>query len=164
MGDVARLALPLLVACALAACGDDDGPTDAGGTTDAGATDAGHSDAGPMGCVPADVECTTPGGDECCEGYVCRATSSRAFCVEPDDTCFVGPEDGCCLDAADCPDDERCVAMECRPGGDGVCKPPSEPGECWTDADCAAGETCDGVVLCPCATDCFAPDMPGSCA
>lgn len=159
--------LLILAALALPACGDDDRPADAGsgggGHGEAG-VDAGV-DAGPAGCIPASGECTTPGGDECCEGYLCRASSSgRAFCVEPDDTCFVGAEDGCCLDDADCAGDDRCVAMECRPDGDGVCKPPSGAGVCWTDADCPAGQACDGVVLCPCSTDCFAPDMPGTCA
>ncbi|HAN30250.1 MAG TPA: hypothetical protein DCQ06_01510, partial [Myxococcales bacterium] len=38
-----------------------------------------------------------------------------------------------------------------------------KPGACWTDDQCGAGATCQGVMLCGCAATCKAMDKPGMC-
>ena len=154
-----RITLALLVTLAVA-CGDDDGPgVDAGGAADAGAA----TDTGPVACIEANGECTAE-GSTCCDGLVCRTSSGgRAFCVTPEDTCFVGAEPGCCLDDAECEGEARCTALECRHAGDGVCKEPPPEGQCWTDRDCAGGARCTGAMICPCGASCIVADEPGTC-
>ena len=150
-----------LVLVSIVSCGDDGAPAgDAGGAADVGTT----VDTGPVACIEANGECTAE-GSTCCTGLVCRTSSGgRAFCVTPDDTCFVGGEPGCCLDDADCADGTRCHLFECRHSGDGVCKPLPVGTECWSDRDCSGGATCAGAVVCGCGESCFAPDEPGICS
>jgi hypothetical protein len=47
----------------------------------------------------------------------------------------------------------------------GVCKGfgVPEPGTCWNEGDCAYGEYCAGVQLCPCDADCDMEDTKGTC-
>jgi hypothetical protein len=114
-------------------------------------------------CVALNGRCAE--ASECCDELACNtASTGDGYCVPPDDTCFVGADPGCCLDDADCADGERCHLAECRPGGEGVCKPlPTTAGECWSDRDCDPRTTCDGATLCPCGAMCDAADVPGAC-
>jgi hypothetical protein len=83
--------------------------------------------------------------------------------VELDDTCFVGAETGCCLDNADCDGEATCYGAECRGMGDGMCKVPPAPGECWADRDCPTGMTCVGAMICECGVACLVEDVAGTC-
>ena len=72
--------------------------------------------------------------------------------------CIIGGE-GCCESSADCDGLAVCV-----PTGDGMgaCEQPPKLGECWTDADCPAGLSCNGALTCPCDMDC-SDVAPGIC-
>jgi hypothetical protein len=72
----------------------------------------------------------------------------------------------CCTAECPCPDaEDRCVytfdgaAMDTY----GVCKPETSGGECWITDDCADGEFCAGVSVCPCDMDCDW-EGPGICS
>ncbi|MEZ4268279.1 MAG: Dickkopf N-terminal cysteine-rich domain-containing protein [Myxococcota bacterium] len=67
----------------------------------------------------------------------------------------------CCANDAACGAGQRCAVA----GVDkGVCKPaPTVAKTCWNGADCAAGELCEGVAVCPCNADCDLEDTPGAC-
>jgi len=161
MTRAAPCAAALLV-FALGCGGDDDGGSDASAGSDSGSdAGGGGGDAGP-GCVPEADRCEEM--EDCCDGLVCRGDARNRFCVHPDDTCFVGAEEGCCLDDADCPGDERCHLSECRLMGDGVCKPEPPDGECWSPRDCNSGMVCEGAIVCDCMGSCAEPDSPGTCA
>ena len=56
-------------------------------------------------------------------------------------------DDGICDDFCESPDPD--------------CAPP--PDECYTDADCAENESCEGAVNCPEGAYCILPASPGSC-
>jgi hypothetical protein len=70
---------------------------------------------------------------------------------------------GCCYGDVQCGEAERCHNWSCTPDGQGVCKPLPEFGTCWSDHDCAPGETCDGARVCPCGALCILPDATGTC-
>lgn len=60
-----------------------------------------------------------------------------------------------------CPPNAFCIP-EIPPCGEGVCV--VRPGYCWSDADCALGERCEGVIPpCPPGAYCFAAPQPGKC-
>jgi hypothetical protein len=166
-----RTLLSLLAVTAIvitcSACGDDTRPAGDAGPSDTAAADVRPADASSdastdAGCIAASARCDR--GDTCCGELVCReASSGDGYCVENDDTCFVGARADCCLDDADCEGEARCYGAECRTMGDGVCKEAPAAGECWGNADCGSGMTCSGAEICPCETSCFAPDSPGTC-
>jgi len=73
---------------------------------------------------------------------------------------------GCCCVAAECSDEETCVAngsVASAVSGAGRCVPVPSAGRCWTSADCAAEEICAGAELCPCSASCIVPDSMGDC-
>ncbi len=89
---------------------------------------------------------TCEGASLCPCGVACGAPDVPGKCVTP-----VVP---CCKTDADC-GDKVCVS--------GVCKAPLASGACWTNSDCATGQSCEGASLCPCGTACAVPDAPGKC-
>jgi hypothetical protein len=67
---------------------------------------------------------------------------------------------GCCAQNSDCVGEEP-VFLVCVAG---QCKLPAGPEQCWGQADCKEGFTCEGAILCPCGEVCPAiPDSPGKC-
>lgn len=70
---------------------------------------------------------------------------------------------GCCDAGGSCPAGQMCIDPAL--GGTPTCVPTPEPGRCWVDADCEAGQTCHGAAKCPCDVDCdMAYEGPGVCA
>jgi hypothetical protein len=81
-------------------------------------------------------------------------------------TCEERPAVGCCFEDRHCATrSEVCVNADCEARRPGVCKSLSSlgRGECWRDADCPAGMTCRGAIICPCGAVCIIADMPGRC-
>jgi len=147
--------IAVIALLALSACTSDPMPVDAG--IDGGP--ALDPDAG--GCVAGNDPCAT--GDTCCGDLVCRGNADRTFCVAANDTCFVGPDPGCCFDPADCGSGERCHNAECRGMGEGVCKADPPAGSCWSAIDCSGGGPCVGAQVCGCGESCLVPDVLGTC-
>jgi hypothetical protein len=66
----------------------------------------------------------------------------------------------CCQTDAECNPgvdfwDQRCV--------EGVCLPIPSSESCWTQADCAPGDSCLGACVCPCGLDCDCGGQLGKC-
>ena len=102
----------------------------------------------------------------CACDVLCAAGNIAGTCGPP---VFLPP--GCCDDDGDCDNGETCVVDD-QPflppgspvGGQGVCKPKAPVGSCWSAADCAMDEICDGQTICPCGAFCIGvPDSPGTC-
>jgi hypothetical protein len=113
-------------------------------------------------------------GQECCCGecfdsLVCNCSDGQFACYNTD-ACYGGNWCGqppCCNPAqgmdlcADWQDGSSCQKL---PGADyGKCLMPVKAPSCWTHADCADGETCQGAAVCPCDADCDMEDTPGTC-
>jgi hypothetical protein len=83
----------------------------------------------------------------------------------PDGACALRPRDTCCFDDKDCDDasGSRCYAASCVAEGEGKCEFPAPAGMCWTAADCAPGQTCQGATICGCGAVCLIADEPGTC-
>jgi hypothetical protein len=106
------------------------------------------------GCDGADY------GNACEAARAGTRVASEGECGE----CTLAPSLSCCFEEADCRDSRCANAIGCSEGGEGTCVPfPSTPGECWIDADCAAGTTCEGERICPCGARCLLIDAPGTC-
>jgi hypothetical protein len=110
--------------------------------------------------IPQDIACWTdkdcPFGTcvnaaPCPCGTVCK-DEHTGQCLEP-------AKPGCCLTDADCALVNDPPGMVCVSGR---CLPPVSDG-CWTDSQCAPGESCVGVGVCPCDVVCGVADMPGKC-
>jgi len=88
------------------------------------------------------------GVELCGCGANCDGPSRPGQCIKP--------PSNCCQTASDCGDagDELCVQ--------GVCKLPVS-GRCWTEAECALGQVCNGVRVCDCGVVCGGLDTPGVC-
>ena len=121
-------------------------------------------------CVPAAIEICGNGLDDDLDGLV-------------DENC---PVTGSCTSDADCLWYETCSLPYfaggsggaapmacCQPGM--MCIPEMPPcqtegvcvlmaGYCWSDADCAWGETCQGATYCPPGAYCLVAAGPGKCA
>jgi hypothetical protein len=74
------------------------------------------------------------------------------------------PRKSCCFADSQCAVGKYCAGEVCTAGGEGRCKAFVPAGQCWEDADCGDGGTCDGAILCPCGVDCIRADQPGQCA
>ena len=95
------------------------------------------------------------GPEGCAEHFICvgyEVCSCTDDCLSMRGSCR--PQDaGCCGPDLDCPAGTQCVAE--GPEGWGTCAPvPPKEGKFWSDADCVAGQGCDGAQLCPCDADC----------
>ncbi len=117
--------------------------------------------------------CVQEGGCACKQGVDCWSTVAecQAACgVTPsctfDSDCGLGQYcdlsayadmAGCCVptdpSGAGCPSG--------YPVCPGVCR--MQPGLCWTDADCGAGNHCEGAIKCPDGAMCLVADKPGTC-
>ena len=165
--------------------------TDSGGTGGraGGAAGGGAGDAGIPVCCGVDVLCpegyscagpdlrahlgtcepAPEDGSSCWNTYDCPADgicTGQTTC-SCDEDCLVPNSPGtcepmgepCCRDTDDCDVGELCVGA----GGyaKGRCEALPAAGECYTDADCAAG-TCAGAAVCQCGANC--PTLPGTCS
>ncbi len=98
-------------------------------------------------CGPADVcllvvpcPCGAPEGDGCDIPGQCKSKADW----------------GCCTVESDC-----LPPKKCGPGN--VCLAPVSAGQCWETSDCAQGEYCHGIEICPCGAFCLLPSTPGTC-
>lgn len=89
------------------------------------------------------------GASICPCGVACALADSPGTCNQPVCSCEGKP----------CPSDSVCTAK-------GICEQTSglKAGQCWTDAQCAAGSSCTGANICPCGAMCFVADKPGTCS
>ncbi len=115
-----------------------------------------------------DSDCAGSGtGRRVCEGAVFCACVERCIpepgkCVEASGPCVDVPAD-CCSPECPCAGNGLCVYPEGEEAH-GVCKArATQPGQCWEDSTCGAGERCVGAEVCACGSLCFAPDVPGTC-
>ena len=124
----------------------------------------GSGDVGVCKPVPKWGQCWD--GNDCSPSQTCEGgtiCACDADCEKPDSlgTC-TGGDQGCCTGAGVCPDGMGCAALSGI--GWSTCVATPDPGRCWSDADCPAGNTCHGQAFCPCNMDC---DMdyegPGVC-
>ncbi|PIE17410.1 MAG: hypothetical protein CSA66_05895 [Proteobacteria bacterium] len=112
--------------------------------------------------------------EDCPDGFVCN----RSWICHCNGQCFWNRQGACeapryCQADVDCGTDEvcakdpECIAspcttqQTCSPGGQ--CQP-RIAGRCWNHNECAAGEYCQDLRICPPDQDCVAPDAPGLCA
>ena len=155
----------------------DGAATDAGGLGDSNGPDGGPGEdgsAGPDATLPDGAGSDVTGADSGADsGAGADVTDVGAGDVgAPDDTTTPidsagtdgagggGPFD-CCSDDAPCEQGLVCAPLPTG-GPGGVCEPPATDG-CWSNADCAAGEACEGVSVCACTADCAEADSPGTC-
>ncbi len=68
-------------------------------------------------------------------------------------TCVQKPKGGCAYQWLACPSEE------CEPSWQSL----AAAGECWSDDDCAPGQQCLEVSICPCNATCLSADRPGHC-
>lgn len=121
---------------------------------------AGVCTAKPMACIGLfDEVCGCDGKNH---SNSCVAASKGAN-VKHKGPCKVPPIPGCCDTAADCKSNQVCFtgphnAYKCK-STDNLTK-----GQCWTDAQCPAGSTCENATACGCKALCKAMDMPGTCS
>jgi hypothetical protein len=147
--------------------------------------------AGSWQCPPGTVhpnDCpsgTCWGGPLSCEvcgpnGWVCEPTETCAgscggmvcaVCPEDPGTamvgaclcaCTAGGNYSCDLAPSCCNSDTDCGDESYVPCVNNVCKTPVLDA-CWTDAECAPGQICQGASVCPCGYDCDGVDEPGTC-
>lgn len=170
----------LLVAMAVAACADPSSGSDASasggdvgadgggdvGALDTSGNDGGQgdvhdggvepSDAGPGDASGSDAASDTGPSDDAGDA------GAQDAAADAGDTMGKDAQGGglldCCSVAAPCGPGLVCAPL---PGDTGVCQEPTTG--CWSNADCEAGFTCQGVTLCPCTADCAEPDAPGAC-
>jgi hypothetical protein len=70
--------------------------------------------------------------------------------------------EGCCLTAAQCQGDDRCVGLTDGPGSfAGQCVAPPLEYECWSNDDCQLPDTCHNASICGCMELC--QPQPGMC-
>lgn len=127
---------------------------------------AGMCEARPEGCSrELDPVCGCDGVDYTnpCEANRAGArVASNGMC--PTDECELTPTPTCCYVDDHCTGRGLvCRGAACVRGGQGTCVDAPADGECWTNADCADGERCDGAFQCPCGALCILPDAVGSC-
>ena len=108
--------------------------------------------------------CYAPPWDACPEHYACLGSTTCSCdddCLSKKGQC-VPLDAGCCGPDLVCPEGTQCVPE--GPSGFGTCAPvPPKEGKCWSDADCAPGQACDGAQLCPCDADCDSINSFGYC-
>ncbi|UQA55828.1 hypothetical protein [Polyangium aurulentum] len=68
----------------------------------------------------------------------------------------------CNLVPSCCNEDMQCGDESYVPCVEHVCKQPVAGG-CWKDEECGMEMICVGAFVCPCGSDCDAPDVPGTC-
>lgn len=116
-------------------------------------------------CVDADKPPVCWDETECAQGEVCEGAMTCPCGSECKNLApgKCAPQDGCCLEDAEC-------------GGGSVCRKPDGSGEtygrcmweldegmCWSSDDCGGGQACVDAFYCPCYQLCGAPDIPGTC-
>jgi len=150
-------------------CSDDPGTPSPGPSNDAQPADASASDdAQPVDASASDDAAPEDAASEDAAVDAEAMPDASSPDADPMMGCGMTPRRDCCFDRADCTatvSGGRCVGSTgCEAMGEGVCKaPPMDPGACWDNADCPAGERCTGAIICPCNTECFAPDALGVC-
>lgn len=103
---------------------------------------------------------------QCPLGYLCSG-ANFCNCMEncpsiPGDCYPMGG--ACCASNDDCDGIDVCAGLDGDGVWTGVCEPPPlKPGDCWLDKDCPAGNTCEGIQVCPCDADCDMLDSFGTC-
>ena len=117
--------------------------------------------------------CNCPADDPACAcpAIACLPTGT---CVPAE--CKIGELGAKCTailrSGEPCPSVEQCIdghwVCTAIAGQCGACDPTTDPtclpaGECWTDADCAYGETCQGAYKCPAGAECLVADHAGKC-
>jgi eight-cysteine-cluster-containing protein len=97
--------------------------------------------------------------DEDCGQFGCISDGDCAWYEYCDFGLYADPATG----LACCPPNAKCTE-DVPPCGLGTCR--LQPGYCWSDADCAWGEVCEGVISpCPDGAYCLiAAPQPGKCA
>jgi hypothetical protein len=103
----------------------------------------------------SDADCQDIPGS-CIGGFVCGCA---ADCGPASQLGKCDIPDQCCTSNQDCvsapPGVTECVAGNCEQ------IPPL--GQCWTDADCPAGQGCSGACVCPCGVLCACGGQLGWC-
>lgn len=121
-------------------------------------------------CVPAATEICGNGYDDDGNGLVDEGCGTQTECVSDSDcqwyeTCWMPLYGGadpaapyaCCQPGMMCYPE----MPPCEPTG-GVCV--LAAGYCWSNADCAAGQVCEGATTCPPGAYCLVAAGPGKCA
>jgi len=103
-----------------------------------------------------DSEC---GLGEMCEGASFCPCGNDCAQAQVPGTCT--PIAGCCSSDDDCTGDAVCAKSADQPYG--RCMGIFDKDQCWSDAQCGAGQACVGQFFCPCWQLCGAPDIPGTC-
>lgn len=140
----------------------------------------GQCQGGPVGCCTTNFDCQkgercvgqgtnnagvckpVPAWGGCWDGNDCAPTQKcaggqvcpcNADCDAADQIgqC-TGSANECCTGAGVCPAGAQCMALSGI--GWSTCVPVAEPGRCWKDVDCLAGQKCQGAAFCPCNGDC----------
>lgn len=121
-------------------------------TGDGAGTDAVGTEVGPD--TVADVP-PGPDADATVDATDVADVAADAADVAPDGPTDAGPT--CCKADSDCGIDQCVVEAQ-------MCKPKPTSGSCWSDKDCAKGQTCQDAIVCPCGTMCKVADKPGTCS
>ena len=103
------------------------------------------------------------GGNKCVGASVCPCGASCFAPDKPGKCDGDPPKPGCCNTDKDCKATEVCFegpfkAFKCMP------LTVLQKGQCWTDAQCGAGSTCENAMGCGCKAFCKAADKPGTCS
>lgn len=102
----------------------------------------------------SDLDCT--GGAACKGANICPC---GAMCLVADKPGTCDAADPLCCSGGTCGTGKVCVADK------NMCKALAElqPGQCWTEAECAKGEICAAASVCPCGAMCLVADKAGTC-
>ena len=156
--DCANVAPGVCTPLAAACCTTDADCSDGTVCVDGGGGKGACETAPSVGACWAVADCAA---GETCEGASVCPCDVDCDNVAPGACVPVAPPEGCCSSDTDCVDGAVCVDGA---GGKGSCEkaPAPDTGQCWSGADCAADETCDGAATCPCDLDCDNVE-PGTC-
>ena len=131
-----------LLGGALVACGSDDDrpPVRGGGTTSGGTSSGGNGANNQDDPNNQDAPNNQDDPNDQDDPQSCDLQPSQLHVDERFPCCF--SDDDCRASDSPFADQLICFRASCTEGGEGTCRLPLEPGECWKDSHCPEDQVC----------------------